>query len=322
MVLSPVARDLRFSRATPPHPLLDAALSADFWRAVSPATALSDVLELGSAPVHAFSSAALAPYRDRMIRQGYFATPPLFELARMERMVSAVHAVRGAGLHEILTLLYDDFWLCLAELSELIAAVMGQDYRVVPLPFVNFVPSGPSHAGFAPHRDRSADVVDSEGVPKAITVWTALTDAGPEQACLFFLPISQDPNFPDNLPRRSLNSVQDIRAAPVGCGSVVCFNQATLHWSARNSEYVNGPRVSFAFELERSDSAVPREPALAPKQTLSFAERLQWIAAISLKLADANVKFSAGFLDLIRGIASASDLRDARRPRARYDSAH
>jgi Phytanoyl-CoA dioxygenase (PhyH) len=60
-------------------------------------------------------------------------------------------------------------------------------------------PRGHSADGFAPHRDRQPDDAAAsfraDGSAKLATAWVPLTDAAPENSCLYAIPRQHDPGY-------------------------------------------------------------------------------------------------------------------------------
>jgi hypothetical protein len=276
-------------------------LDRKFWSDLVPELNVSESLELGRVPRLPVDAAYAQVLTTRMRRDGFFAEPAALEAGAMARRHRGVETVRARFGHEVFALLYDEFWCTLAEVASLAGAVLGEGLRVVPLPYVNYVP--PGDAGFGPHRDRNGDVLAPDGLPNMVTVWISLTDAGTERACLSVLPACCDPNFPDQLERLELRDLRDVRAIPVPAGSVICFNQALLHWGTRNS--TDEPRVSFAFELERRGLADAREPSIDLESTLHFSERIGFVGAVVGMLSQSNVNFEQVDLEAAREMCSS-----------------
>lgn len=282
------------------------ACSAAFWRELVPFLGVSSRLDLGAAPL----VDADAPERERLERRlrrdGFFAREGVLPEEQRERMRAGIERIRGHFGHEVFALMYDEFWLALAGLRSLAELALGRGCRVVPLPFVNYVP--PGAAGFGAHRDRHDAALHESGLPNMVTLWVSLTDAGPERACLNLLPAAHDPNFPHALGQLEIRDVRSIRSVPVPAGSVICFNQALLHWGSHNE--CDAPRISFAFELERAGIAGARQPSFDLSGSLSLAERVGFVGAVVGILSQSNVHFQRA--DLIAARAMCKSLHGDR----------
>jgi Phytanoyl-CoA dioxygenase (PhyH) len=138
-------------------------------------------------------------------------------------------------------------------------------------------------SGFSPHRDRQPDDVmssfhETTGDAKFVTHWVALTDAVPENSCLFMIPRYVDPGYDqgdeddasgdyakdDTVPRlgaldksgcgplhralKTKESFQHIRAFPCQPGQGVVFTHRVAHWgSARDPDTDLPPRIAMSF---------------------------------------------------------------------------
>jgi hypothetical protein len=269
---------------------------------LAPTLSLSDELALDRVPRLAFSAGKKAARR-RMSSDGFLTEVSLLSSARCDKMRAGVEALRHAGLHELFALLYDEFWISLAEGSGIVEDVLGKGLAAILCPYVNYVPPG-SH-GFSVHRDRYSHAVAGDGLPNVVTTWFSLTDAGPEQACLGMLPARFDINFPDQLTRQEIGDLRDLRSLPVPIGSMVCFNLTLLHWGTRNVSA--RPRVSFAFELARAE--FPREEPNVPlRQPLTFTQRAHFIGRSIDILRNHRIEFSKKDLAhaaVLRGLIGA-----------------
>ena len=123
-------------------------------------------------------------------------------------------------------------------------------------------------AGFSPHRDRQPQDAKSsfheDGQAKYVTLWTALSNATPENSCLYVIPKQSDPGYTegdcdgaddenDDPMWRALStkeSFQHIRALPRQAGQSVLFTHRILHWGSRgnpHSSIRNEPRIAISF---------------------------------------------------------------------------
>lgn len=142
-------------------------------------------------------------------------------------------------------------------------------------------------SGFSPHRDRQPDSLSalkqsfySDGQAKYVTHWIALTDANPENSCLYVIPKEYDPGYMegDNDPpeeegsgeneqfsdplSRALNtkqSYQNIRALPREEGQSLIFTHRIMHWGSRGNKNALGvqPRIAISFVYSDTDFEAP-----------------------------------------------------------------
>uniref|UniRef100_A0A0G4FQM0 Uncharacterized protein n=1 Tax=Chromera velia CCMP2878 TaxID=1169474 RepID=A0A0G4FQM0_9ALVE len=108
--------------------------------------------------------------------------------------------------------------------------------------------------GFSPHRDRQPDDAASSffatetgsthGVPKYLTIWGAVTDATPENSCLYVVPAPVDPGYwdgdideegPFERIFKTKEKFQFVRCLPSPPGTCNVFSHRTLHWGSEGS---------------------------------------------------------------------------------------
>ena len=124
-------------------------------------------------------------------------------------------------------------------------------------------------AGFSPHRDRQPEDTKcsfhTDGQPKYVTLWTALSPATPENSCLYIIPKQYDPGYlvgdedfdPLTLALSTKESYQNIRALPRQPGQSVLFTHRILHWGSRGNPNTSPePRIAISFVC--SDPAFER----------------------------------------------------------------
>ena len=270
--------------------------SPSFWARFAPSLTVSEELTLDYAADETSSR-----YARDVERDGVTIVTSAVPKELCYRLADGILEIRASLGHEILTLIYDEPWLALAQTLGVVESIVGPGVRAVPMPFVNVVPPGGS--GFPPHRDRRHVPLAEDGSPNLMTVWTAVTDAPPERACLAVLPTRFDPNFPDGLEKFDISRVQDIRALPVQAGDAVVFNQATLHMGTRNvTEHY---RLSFAIELEREGLEGARSPYLDLRSGVSLSDRLSLVGVTIGALSHNNISFADGTLSLAKAMAAS-----------------
>ena len=158
-----------------------------------------------------------------------------------------------------------------------------------------------NQAGFSPHRDRQPESARelersfyADGTAKYVTHWIALTDANPENSCLYVIPKSCDPgylkgddppeeaeeeaeddnhsntaskgdgaqpHFSDPLQRAlpSKQSYQNIRALPRQAGQSLVFTHRLLHWGSKGNARALDvrPRIALSFVYSDADFEPP-----------------------------------------------------------------
>jgi ectoine hydroxylase-related dioxygenase (phytanoyl-CoA dioxygenase family) len=113
----------------------------------------------------------------------------------------------------------------------------------------------------------------ADGRPKVITVWLPLTDATPENSCMYVVPADRDPTYGSEMDYLHQFSLADIRALPAQAGSVLGWDQAVLHWGSHSVNRAVSPRISIACEFQRGDQVPYGAPLFNPAEPPDFATR-------------------------------------------------
>jgi len=199
-------------------------------------------------------------------------------------LATSIDQLTQNNLPASMILLYDEIWY----LSYLVGKLISQSTHTQNQ--VNFdmlawhIDPQKNESGFSPHRDRQPDNIrDSfhkdNGQAKYVTLWLALTDATPENSCLYMIPQSYDPGYyngddegdiddekhPSQDPlQRALPdkaSYQNIRAMPRSSGQAVMFTHRILHWGSKGNPSCTTPRIALSFV---SSDATFEKPYLLP----------------------------------------------------------
>jgi hypothetical protein len=180
-----------------------------------------------------------------------------------------MEAVEAAGLPAVFAYMYDALWEPLDGLHALGSAELGDDYDVLSDVWAFRIP--PGRQGWAPHRGRSED----EGLC-TLNVWISISDARKDTACMFVVPLSEDPAYPTRL---SSMTVPDRTAVALETepGDVLVWNANVLHWGGPIRVDAPGPRLSSTFTLRRRDRRLPELPVLR-RASLDLRARLDVIA--------------------------------------------
>jgi len=181
------------------------------------------------------------------------------------------------NLPPVFAFVYDEFWRLRQRLTSLLTAILGEGYLQLPDLWAWYLPPVDGYAGWGQHRDRLAKMLCPNGMPTALTLWLPLTDATPANGCMYMIPASQDPNYPEQLQSNEITNLQSVRALPAPAGSVLGWNQNVLHWGGRSSSKAILPRISIAWEFQRDDIPAQRSPILSPISLLTFPQRLTLI---------------------------------------------
>ena len=215
--------------------------------------------------------------------EGYFRAEGVVPPSRATALVSAIATLRQRALPPVFLFVFDEVWTIVPRMRPLLSEILGPDHQVLPSLWAWWLDPGGSDAGWRPHRDRDINTVDEAGHPQTLTLWAALTDATPDNGCIYALPAPRDPHYRVRPRICSVDNLPDIRALPATAGTVLGWNHALLHWGARSNPQARQPRVSLAFELTRADAPQMETPRLPPDTAPDFALRLQLIGTQMLK---------------------------------------
>jgi hypothetical protein len=73
-----------------------------------------------------------------------------------------------------------------------------------------------------------------------LTSWIPLSDATPQNGCMYVVPAHLDPHYgKPTTPRSQLPDLSLARALPVRPGDYLVWNQAVLHWGGESNEAAN-----------------------------------------------------------------------------------
>lgn len=256
----------------------------EFWRSLNPGLSITEGSDFKR--WSALEPDNLEDLLANLQEDGYFQIDSLLPDAEIFALAIAVSSLYEEGLPPTFAFVYDEFWQILQRLSGIFSAVLGEGYQQLPSFWAWYIDTANDQMGWGPHRDRSMDSLLPNGMPKIITAWIPLTDAIPLNGCMYLLPASRDPDYGKPSPEGQVSleamkipytQLQNVRALPAAAGSVLCWNQAVLHWGSRSSEKAPFPRISFSCEFQRSD-VEPLSPLLLdPLKPLTFDQRLALI---------------------------------------------
>jgi hypothetical protein len=232
----------------------------NFWRKICPELSIDANKPLSTAIPETDEDVAVALHkdrRDRLADRGYaLVDEAVADVSTIQAMRKGVETLHKLGLPASFILLFDNTWeLAAKSRSVLEKSTLGTNKFQFDI-LAWYIESG----GFSPHRDRQPEDIAAsfeKDEAKFATQWIALTDATPENSCLYVIPKGSDPGYTggdteDEDPlQRALpdkNAFQQIRALPRQQGQSVLFTHRIIHWgSARDPASRQPPRIAISF---------------------------------------------------------------------------
>ncbi len=249
----------------------------DFWRAIAPRLHVGDsAFDAEHTTPIDFGPEAVDKIRADLAREGYFQLPPQPWGLDVADVAQGVRAVGAAGFLPVFVFMYDETWAMFARLRNVLQGALGKDYRVVPAFWAWHVDGKRESAGWEPHRDLGHFSLMPNKRPKSLTMWLPLTDATPENGCMYVVPADRDKFYGTPREGESPISLQDVRALPSAAGGVLGWTQALYHWGGRARTPVTQPRISMSVEFQRGDQEV-YDSKINPAATFDPLLRLRLI---------------------------------------------
>ncbi len=251
-----------------------------FWRELAPELHIGDEAFLAAAEPLAMPEEELARMEAEVHKGAYTQYVPAdWGGLDIGLMAETVKTLRARGLMTPFGFVYDEYWMLFSKVRPYLARMLGEDYKILPDFWIWHVAASDDDAGWGPHRDKGAYSLFADGRPKSLTVWIALTDAVPENGCMYLVPADRDPGYNDELRENEyLIELNNVRALPATAGTVSSWTQAILHWGAHSSSRGHWPRISAAFEFQRADVPAFNQPLIDQGAVPGFGGRLKLIA--------------------------------------------
>jgi hypothetical protein len=216
-----------------------------------------------------------------LAREGeLLATEGFMHLARVavepRRLAGAIEELASAGVPPLFAYVFDEPWSLGAAVADAASRATSSRYELLADAWAFLVPPSAGSAGWPPHRG-SYELGDRRS-PDLLNVWVALTDATPDNACMYIVPLDADPSYPSDL--RSLDApLAAARALPATAGDALVWNANALHWGGRASARARSPRISVTFTLRRQGSPAAKGTRAVTLASLDHRARLDLLAA-------------------------------------------
>jgi ectoine hydroxylase-related dioxygenase (phytanoyl-CoA dioxygenase family) len=216
-------------------------------------------------------------YFARMLEEGYFQDQHE-ACARLAPLLSdAVAKCRELDIPPAFVFLFDEAWEAFFSLDPMIRYFLGDTYKILPDFWTWHVDPAKAEAGWRPHRDKGRAALAPNKTPTSLTIWIPLTEATPQNGCMYMLPANFDPVYATENEKQWQVDMASIRALPAKPGDFLCWNQAVLHWGSRTSRFAKSPRMSMALEFQRGDIRPWNTPLIEPFANLDFDTRLKLV---------------------------------------------
>lgn len=271
---------MRPAEIPPIGPSLEKIRQPDFWREQCPALSINGRLETWDRHLDAPSSTTLEIWHARLSEEGYFQGRNSDCERLAPALTEAVITCKRLGLPPAFVFVFDEVWECFYGLHPMLSSMLGDTYRVQPEFWAWHVDPRAGEAGNVPHRDRGYQCLAADKSPNSLTVWVPLTEALPDNGCIYVLPANRDPVYGTEDEHKLQIDLTQIRALPAKPGDVLVWSQALLHWGAATSRFAPHPRISIGMDFQRGDLTNVEEPELltAPFSNPGFDQRLRLIA--------------------------------------------
>jgi len=233
----------------------------EFWRKKLPFLDITTKsLEDQSTKQKASSSNSGKKWRQELREQGFsLVDSPIADEDQISKLRNGIeHLQQKLRLPASFILLFDITWKVAAKSKQMLADSTLESNRFQFDILAWFI----ENDGFSPHRDRQPEgdttpaSFDGEDA-KFVTNWIAITEANPQNSCLYMIPKSQDPGYfagdtedadPLRVALPSKESYQHIRAMPRQAGQSVMFTHRVIHWGSKRAPNTDLPcRIALSF---------------------------------------------------------------------------
>lgn len=216
--------------------------------------------------------------RENLSSEGYLQYDEVLDSKLVASLRDGVTTLVKSDWLPVFAFMYDEFWDLSFQFNKLLRFALGDDVKMMPDFWSWYVDHETQSSGWGPHRDKVYNTLLPDGMPKSATLWIPLTDATPENGCMYILPADRDGDYQNFTRSRPPDiDLQAIRALPAKAGSVLLWNQRIFHWGARSSRHARGSRISVAFEFQRGDVPAYNQPLLKADRRPAFELRLKLI---------------------------------------------
>jgi len=248
----------------------------NFWKQLNPKMHITDDDFMKSSKIFTLNNAQKNYIHSHMQVEGYVQlSPPDWGDLQISEMASLVKTFVAKDIMPVFSFLFDEYWLLFYKLNEFHQFILDDDYKLLPDFWCWCVDPMKNESGWKPHRDKGAYSLFPDKSPMSLSTWIPLTNATTLNGCMYIVPMHLDRGGEEN--GRFGFELSSIRALPAEAGSVLIWNQYLYHWGSRTGRDATEPRISVAFETQRSDVRPFNDFLLNPLVNVSFNQRLALI---------------------------------------------
>ena len=221
------------------------------------------------------------------------------------RCADAIELLAARGLPAACIFLYDEAWALVAAFAPRLAALLADGAAMNYDCYAFRV--APGARGWAAHRDRAGDDARAPGYA---TCWVALTDCGPDTACVRAAPLRATEGLAADDPR-ALEEAAARAAVPLALrrGDAAAWAGRTVHFGGPHADATRPPRAALAFAASTPALEDDRDRIEAVRAWAGGAGALPFDAR--LKLVALQLEFYADAEPLDPRVRTVLDALDA-----------
>ena len=225
--------------------------------------------------------------------------------ALAEQCADAIERLAARELPAACVFLYDEAWALVAAFAPRLAALLADGAAMNYDCYAFRV--APGARGWAAHRDRAGDTASSPGYA---TCWVALTDCGPDTACVRAAPLRATEGIEEDDPR-ALEDAAARAAVPLALrrGDAAAWAGRTVHFGGPHADATRPPRAALAFAASTPALEDDRDRIEAVRAWAGGADMLPFDAR--LKLVALQLEFYADAEPLDPRVRTVLDALDA-----------
>mmetsp|Transcript_23882 Transcript_23882/g.38075 ORF Transcript_23882/g.38075 Transcript_23882/m.38075 type:complete len:398 (-) Transcript_23882:1229-2422(-) len=239
--------------------LLETLETPEYWHKVCPHLTVCQT-DKGQAP-RAHEKEILSAKRLEFVQNGFFHMNRqdlnIQSDQQLDKLAAGVVRLMQYGWPASFIFIYDEAWEVIKNAQDNIRQATGGSQFIGDM-YAWYVDPARGERGWGPHRDRMGSgpkSFRSDGTAMLSTTWLALTEAGPNNSCVYVIPRHEDPwydkqDLPEVDPLAAVfegnpGAFQAIRALACPKGAAWHFSHKIIHWGSHVKNYSTmGPGIS------------------------------------------------------------------------------